>query len=224
MFDFQKNYLETTNPDENTVKKMKYNSCVVCLGLLQDICMDSVVEKVVQSEDVKSYDSNVFTCSVSFPASIYVREHSTRLDLENRYPDYFTRDILETQLNKVWKWIIRSKIEEKLSKKFECSDVCDFSINIVLKYELDAKELSVLSLMQPDFFNVRQVQKRKYRGEIYSRKSVLEALSKTSIKGFNAHACVPPEVSDKFLFCDDVSCMHNSIYIAGRFVEFLRVS
>lgn len=46
-------------------------------------------------------------------------------------------DILETQLNRAWKWLIREKLEVKLNKTFESSETCDFSINIVLNYELD---------------------------------------------------------------------------------------
>lgn len=87
----QKSFLdEELNNDENGVKRHKSNPCVVCLGLLQEFCMDSVVEKVSLNEDVKSYDSKVFTCSVSFPACIYVREHSMRLKLEEKFPDFFT--------------------------------------------------------------------------------------------------------------------------------------
>lgn len=74
--------------------------------------------------------------------------------------------------------------------------------------------------MQPDLFNTRQIQKRKYRGEIYSRKGVLEALAQTTPNVFNKHAAVPPEVSTKSLTCEDITCSHNSIFLAGRLVEF----
>lgn len=60
------------------------------MGLLEDYCIDSVVEKVEQNENVKSYDSPVFTCSISFPACVYIREHSIRLNLEEKFPEYFT--------------------------------------------------------------------------------------------------------------------------------------
>lgn len=63
---------------------------MACLGLLQEFCMNSVVEEVERSDLIKSYDSLVFTCSVSFPACISVREHSIRLDLEEKFPEFFT--------------------------------------------------------------------------------------------------------------------------------------
>lgn len=51
--------------------------------------------------------------------------------------------MLETQLNKVWKWIIKDKLEIKLNKQFESSETCDFSVNIILNYELDV-QVSIL--------------------------------------------------------------------------------
>lgn len=72
--------------------------------------------------------------------------------------------------------------------------------------------------MQPDMFSIRQVQHRKFRGELFSRKGVQTALAKTNSAVFYEHATVPPAVPTKGLTCDKVECNHNSIYLAGRWV------
>ncbi|GLV36657.1 uncharacterized protein CBL_02508 [Carabus blaptoides fortunei] len=208
--------------NEHVTKKLKSNPCIVCLGLLQDFCIGETVDKVASNGEVSSYDSIPFTCSVSFPACIQLREHSMRLNLEKIYPDFYTFETMETQINKAWKWAIRHRLAEKLNKTFENSETCDFAINIIMGYEFDTEELSVLLKMQPDMFSIRQVQHRKFRGELFSRKGVQTALSKTNAGVFYEHATVPPAVPTKGLTCDKIECNHNSIYLAGRYCKYSR--
>lgn len=130
---------------------------------------------------------------------------------------FFCSDVLETQLNKAWKWVIRDRLESRIGKTFEQSDTCDFSINIILGYDSDSDELAVLPKMQPILFTTRQTQRRKYPEGIYSRKSVLEALSKTDTKIFKEYATVPPDVSDQSLRLKEITCFHSSIFLAGRY-------
>lgn len=70
------------------MKKPKENPCIVCLGLLQNFTIDDVLCN--QSLALaKEYDSEVFTCSISMPASVIIREHSLKIHLKDKYPEYF---------------------------------------------------------------------------------------------------------------------------------------
>lgn len=80
------------NLEESRQKKFKSNPCIICLGLLED----SSVNEILSSPDlqkVKEYDCDAFTCSISMPACIYLRERSVRLLLEEKFPKFFTDGI-----------------------------------------------------------------------------------------------------------------------------------
>lgn len=76
--------------------------------------------------------------------------------------------------------------------------------------------------MQPEIFQTRSKSKRKYNGELYSRKIVAVALEKTTSEVFREHFPVPPQISSTFLTCSKIECKHNPIYIAGRYCKYSR--
>lgn len=60
----------------------------MCIGLLQRDAVDCILE----SNDLckaNEYDTKVFTCSISMPPAILIREHGMRLHLEDKYPEFF---------------------------------------------------------------------------------------------------------------------------------------
>lgn len=136
-------------------KKLKSNPCVVCLGLLQEVAADDIL-KHPDLTKVNQYDSKVFTCSISMPACIMLREKSVRISLEEKFPKYFTEgpflmctkqfktnnlfvDRQEIPLNKAWKIFFKGKLAAYLNKTFENSDICEFSINISMDYDGNAE-------------------------------------------------------------------------------------
>lgn len=117
------------------------------------------------ASDALEYDTKVFTCSVSVPACILIRERLIRIDIRNRFPDFFSDgkvlvlsrkkmikfplvDAEEVALNKTWKLLIKNKLSTKLNKEFENSVTCEFSINIVMDYAND-KEASGCFCFKP---------------------------------------------------------------------------
>lgn len=88
IFVFQ-NGFENPERDETAQKKIKTNSCSVCLGLLQEFSFNDAINHPDLSK-VQNYDSETFTCSISMPACIMLRERSMRISLEEKFPKYFT--------------------------------------------------------------------------------------------------------------------------------------
>lgn len=76
--------------------------------------------------------------------------------------------------------------------------------------------------MQPKMYEVRSTQRRKYNGELFSRKGVLAALSETKFPLFEENYPVPPQIPLDFLTVKDIECKHDSIFFAGRYLKFSR--
>ncbi|KAF5300240.1 hypothetical protein FQR65_LT09194 [Abscondita terminalis] len=180
---------------EPVIKQSKSNPCCICLGLLQDSVMEDVVDRIMLSE-VQKYDTNVFTCSISIPAATIIREHAIRLNLESKFPEFYVNDVEEIALNKAWKLIIKDKLCQKLNMAFENSDICNFSINIVMDYSENQEELSVMKKLVAD---------KSINGELFSR----------NYKHTSNHTV-------NFLTCKQIECKHNSVFLAGRYCKFSR--
>lgn len=69
-------------------KKIKTNPCIVCLGLLQEESLTQIIQSD-KLEKAKQYDSEVFTCSISMPAAILLRERSMQIYLKSQFPTFY---------------------------------------------------------------------------------------------------------------------------------------
>ncbi|KRT85572.1 hypothetical protein AMK59_2769 [Oryctes borbonicus] len=219
--DLYKDVTKTNNDDDDfVIKKVKTNPCVICLGLLQQESLSQIIQSD-KLDKAKQYDSTVFTCSISMPASILLREHSMQIYLKNKFPNIY-KENGEIPLNRVWKIFVKHALGKYLGKIFENSDTCDFFINVTMEYEQDIMELNHLKKMQPKMYEERSTQRRKYNGELFSRKGVITALSITESEDFIKNYPVPPEIPPSFLFVKDIECKHNSIFFAGRYTKYSR--
>lgn len=85
------------------------------------------------------------------------------------------------------------------------------------------QELKVLCKLEPKIFEERKVQHKKYNGELFSRKAVVSVLSNISSEILKSHTLLPPSVPINNLFCKNIECKRNSIYIAGRYCKYSRL-
>lgn len=76
--------------------------------------------------------------------------------------------------------------------------------------------------MQPKLFEERKTQHRKFNGELFSRKVVLEVIEKTPARLFQTYIKAPPEPPLKGVTCKSVECKHDPIFIAGRYCKYSR--
>lgn len=76
--------------------------------------------------------------------------------------------------------------------------------------------------MQPNMYAERSTQRKKYNCELFSRKGVLAALSRTVSGVFKENYPLPPEIPTEYLTVKDIECKHNSIFLAGRYLKFSR--
>ncbi|PNF36173.1 putative tRNA pseudouridine synthase Pus10 [Cryptotermes secundus] len=76
--------------------------------------------------------------------------------------------------------------------------------------------------MHADVFKIRRAQKRKYHGNLYTRKAVELALQTTEAAHFKQFFPSPPPVPTAPVTFDSITCTHNSLFIAGRYNKFSR--
>lgn len=73
--------------------------------------------------------------------------------------------------------------------------------------------------MHADLFKVRKTHKRKYHGTLNTRKAVELALQTTEATHFKQFYPSPPPVPTAAVAFDNITCTHNSLFIAGNNVE-----
>ncbi|KAJ9578251.1 hypothetical protein L9F63_005521 [Diploptera punctata] len=148
-----------------------------------------------------SYDCDIFTCALSLPISYQLRSHSLWLHLMDKFPVPFESEDLHQEthvisVKEAWKWTIAPVIAKAINKELDSGVNSDFFVGINVSYTGDEYECSCLLEMHADIFKIRKTQKRKYHGNLYTRKALFMIMS---------------------------PCSHNSIFIAGRYNKFSRM-
>ncbi|KAJ4444726.1 hypothetical protein ANN_06523, partial [Periplaneta americana] len=208
-------------------KILKHNPCIACLGVLQkEYSNDNAVQKIVSDVLRASYDCNIFTCALSLPISFQLRSHSLWLHLVDKFPVHFGLEIQHeshvVSIKEAWKWTIAPVIAKAINKELDSGVKSDFFVGINVVYSGDEEECSCLLEMHEDVFKIRKTQKRKYHGNLYTRKAVELALQTTDAAHFKKFFPSPPPVPAASVTYDNVTCSHNSMFMAGRYNKFSR--
>lgn len=75
-----------TTPEQ--AKKPKLNPCIICLDLLHDATLESMMQSE-ELEKVKEYDCDTFINFISLPTSVLIREHSMEIYMKEKFPVFF---------------------------------------------------------------------------------------------------------------------------------------
>lgn len=92
------------------------------------------------------YDSPTFSCMISLPVAIILREQAVWYLLTEKIPHLLTCNLrvdYVTSLKDVWKFVFTEMFEEKLNKKLEYSS-SPFQVQISVLYEDEERECSAL--------------------------------------------------------------------------------
>ncbi|EFA10881.1 tRNA pseudouridine synthase Pus10 [Tribolium castaneum] len=210
------NTADYDNPQQNghdqLAKKTKLNSCIICLDLLQDVTLESMVQ-CEELEGVKEYDCKTFINFISFPVAVLIREHSMEIHMNEKFPKFFEdRNIVP--INRAWSLSIQNKLGEKLGKKFNKDSLLQIQFNTT--YEFEKEESSIMFLMES------RLKKSNGQNEGLSRNVIGEFLKTINTELFKKHAAVPPEPPGKALSFDQVAYKHDYIFIAGRYCKYSR--
>ncbi|XP_066598990.1 tRNA pseudouridine synthase Pus10 isoform X2 [Prorops nasuta] len=230
---------ESYNDPELSVKNLGYlqpdsgceyifkQHCVLCLGILQNETQKSILEKIENILDSANYDSKTFTCALTIPISIHLRERSMLIALSKELNlSSISLNSLEYKLynvKQIWKWSFATALENATKKLMQTAS--PLLIEIIFSYLHEKEEYSQLF----NYYNQtmkridgKYCQKRNANSETISRKSMETLMTKITNEQFENSFDVPPKQSEKCVDLQDILCTHNSIFIGGRYNKFSR--
>ncbi|XP_018366462.1 PREDICTED: putative tRNA pseudouridine synthase Pus10 [Trachymyrmex cornetzi] len=204
---------------------MEETTCIACLGVLQDKAQKNVVTKIAEKVKEKDYDCITFTCALTVPVSVKLREHilyaymSKEMDIHESI-----LSTLKTKLQNVkdiWKSFIIPQLEQATGKHADLSTPSPFLIEVLLMYADDEMIFKELINEHKGGNNKRQ-KKRKCNDNKFSRKNVDTLLIEMTDEQLMRHFTISQIVPKTFVHVDDVLCSHSSIFIGGRYNKLSR--
>ncbi|EZA55015.1 Putative tRNA pseudouridine synthase Pus10 [Ooceraea biroi] len=115
--------------------------CVVCLGILQDKIQETVIAKIADKVEQNDYDCGTFTCALTIPVSIRLREHILYAYMSKETNiDESIVSVLRTKLQNVkdvWKLFTIPKLEQAIRKRADLSMPSPFLVEVFLEHDDD---------------------------------------------------------------------------------------
>ncbi|KAG7197032.1 hypothetical protein KM043_017564 [Ampulex compressa] len=204
--------------------------CVVCLGLLEDEMQDIVIQKVVQEMKKQNHDCPTFTCALTVPVSVRLRERfmHARVVQELGLSDSFASSLSTKiqNLKDVWKLIVIPKIEKATGKAADLTTPSPFLIEIFLMYENDEKECKELLNICRGTDNRVHNKKRVHNDNKFSRKNIDMLMADISTEKFVEYFKVQMrnQSTPVKIKSDSIKIIysHSSIFIGGRYNKLSR--
>uniref|UniRef100_A0A3Q1CNY7 tRNA pseudouridine synthase Pus10 n=1 Tax=Amphiprion ocellaris TaxID=80972 RepID=A0A3Q1CNY7_AMPOC len=166
--------------------------CVVCLGILQELCGP------VQA--VKFCFILQHSCWLHVKKE--VREKGLVLDKD---------DVI--QVKEAFKWIMQGLVAKELGGVA----VSAFEVGVEFTHPQSDTDCHFLATTCPDCFKPT-----KNKQSVFTRMAVVKALEKISDTKFLKHYPCPPTQPTSSCISQDIQCLHVSVFIAGRYNKFCR--
>lgn len=202
-------------------KKLKANPCVSCLGLLHSPFKEKIIDKIVTDIKQSENDYESFNLALTLPISYQLRAHSLAYYVRKNYPQ------VTYTYNNVFPWINIKDIFKETEVPLIAKQVnrmlkysSDLTINVKLSYSDDELECFKLLELCPDVFGQRHA--KRFKGFLFSRKSVDGALNNKNNVKLRTFYINPPNVPSRELICDGVDINQSPMYCAGRYNKYSR--
>ncbi|PWA29292.1 hypothetical protein CCH79_00013939, partial [Gambusia affinis] len=201
-----------------TQKKEESSVCVVCLGILQDLCGPDQAIKIVETVKAQNYEFDTLVLSVSLPAQLCVREHSCWLHVKKEVRQkglVLDKDDV-IQVKEAFKWIMQGLVTKQLEGVAVVSK-SPFEVGVEFTHPDTESDCHFLAKCCPDCFKPT-----KNKQSVFTRMAVVKALEKISDVKFLEHYPCPPSEPSGSCTPQDIQCLHVSVFIAGRYNKFCR--
>ncbi|KAM9857412.1 tRNA pseudouridine synthase Pus10 [Aulostomus maculatus] len=192
--------------------------CVLCLGILQDLCDVSQAVRIADAVKKGNYEFDTLVLSVSLPAQLCVRERSCWLHVKNEFREKSTvlsRDDV-IQVKEAFKWIMQGLIAKELGGIAVVAKSA-FEVSVEFTHPETDSNCHFLASTCPDCFKPT-----KNKQVAFTRMAVVKALDKISDAKFLKHFSCPPSRPSTSCTSRDVQCLHVSVFVAGRYNKFCR--
>uniref|UniRef100_A0A8D8WQ67 tRNA pseudouridine(55) synthase n=1 Tax=Cacopsylla melanoneura TaxID=428564 RepID=A0A8D8WQ67_9HEMI len=202
-------------------KKLKTNPCVSCLGLLHSPFKENITDRIISEIKESENDYDSFNLALTLPISYQLRAHSLGYYVKKNYPH------VAHTFNNVFPWVTIKDIFKVTAAPIIAKSVgrmlkfnSELTVNVKLTYSNDELECFKLLELCPDVFGMRHT--KKFKGFLFSRKSVDGALNnKHNIKLRNFYSN-SPSVPNHPLLCNEVNINQSQMYCAGRYNKYSR--
>jgi len=214
---------EVAGPTEDS-KKARPNSCVACLGVLQDHVMEPLLHSVVQSVNNSGYDADSFSLTLSVPMSLALRQHSLLVHLRRELPASCMMGLEVSQvvpIKQVWKYIYPETVASQIAMECLAPDEADFQAEIQAQWAGEEEELNCMAKLCPKEYATRARNIHVYNMGVFSRTGLEKSLANVDDSQFSQHYPVPPSVPSEEISVS-TKLLRSSCYIGGRYCKFSR--
>ncbi|KAF7645991.1 hypothetical protein LDENG_00195340 [Lucifuga dentata] len=204
--------------EQLSLKDQASSVCVVCLGILQELCDATQAIKIAEAVKAENYEFDTLVLSVSLPAQLCVREHSCWLHVKNEVREKnvaLCRDDI-IQVKEAFKWIMQGLVAKELGGVAVVTKSA-FEVSVEFTHPETDTDCHFLAAACPDCFKPT-----KNKQSVFTRMAVVKALEKIpDAKFLKLCSCPPPRPATT---CSprDVQCLHTSVFVAGRYNKFCR--
>ncbi|CAJ1052830.1 putative tRNA pseudouridine synthase Pus10 [Xyrichtys novacula] len=192
--------------------------CVVCLGILQDLCGTAQAAKIAEAVKTEKYEFDTLVLSVSLPAQLCVREHSCWLhvkgELRQKSIAVDKDDVI--QVKEAFKWIMQGLVSKELGGVGVVTR-SPFEVGVEFTHPETDADCHFLASTCPDCFKPT-----KNKQSVFTRMAVVKALEKISEPKFLQRYPCPPAQPTSSCIPQDIQCLHVSVFVAGRYNKFCR--
>lgn len=192
--------------------------CVVCLGILQELCGTTQAVKIAETVKAEKYEFDTLVLSVSLPAQLCVREHSCWLHVKKEMREKSIAadkdDVI--QVKEAFKWIMQGQVAKELGGVSVVTRSM-FEVGVEFTHPETDADCHFLASTCPDCFKPT-----KNKQSVFTRMAVVKALEKISDAKFLKHYSCPPAKPTSSCSFQDVQCLHVSVFVAGRYNKFCR--
>ncbi|KAM8772856.1 tRNA pseudouridine synthase Pus10 [Acanthopagrus schlegelii] len=192
--------------------------CVVCLGILQELCGPAQAVKIAETVKAEKYEFDTLVLSVSLPAQLCVREHSCWLHVKKELREKsiaVDRDDL-IQVKEAFKWIMQGLVAKELGGVAVVTRSL-FEVSVEFTHPESDADCHFLATTCSDCFKPT-----KNKQSVFTRMAVVKALEKIADAKFLKHYPSPPAQPTSSCIPQDVQCLHMSVFVAGRYNKFCR--
>ncbi|TSK18037.1 putative tRNA pseudouridine synthase Pus10 [Bagarius yarrelli] len=191
--------------------------CGACLGVLQNFCDQSYAKQVSETVRKGEFQFDSLMLAVSLPAQLSVREHSCWLHVKKEVREksmYLDKEDV-VQVKDAFKWAIQGLVGKELGASVLTNSA--FEVSIGFAHPETEKDCHFLAIECPDCFKPT-----KNKASVFTRMAVVKALEKISDTNFLRHYPSPPVSLSSHCTPLETTCLHASVFIAGRYNKFSR--
>ncbi|KAK0090793.1 hypothetical protein PV325_003813 [Microctonus aethiopoides] len=202
--------LNDTLKDANAIDNV---SCIACIGILQYDIQQQTLKQIIDSVNSSGFDCPTFTCNLSIPASLNLRERYIHISLTQKFnlsKDQLCSLKLRTQnIKEVWKMQMLSVVEAGILKQQISGAIpSPFSIDIIYDYANDQEDCQKFT---ESYTKNVESRNNKHRNNIYSRNNIEKLLNNIEDDEFMKHF----SPSSGHVTIGKISCFHRGFFIGA---------